>query len=149
MNPSKAKIAVGCTIAIAIPLLVIAAMVAGLFLKSFDDVREFNHQTVWEATQALISSFMHEDARLSPAERDRRDMNRAAWEAACPFAIFVVGGYFVPTIIAIRRKHPQAVAISALNILLGWSVLGWVGALVWSLVVTDDGNPSPAQRPDL
>ena len=134
MNPSKAKIAVGCTIALLIPLLVIAAMVAGLFLKSFNDSREFNHQTVGEATRALISSFVHEDTRLSPQERDRRDMNRAAWEAACPFAIFMIGGYFVPAIVAIRRKHPQAVAIIALNVLLGWSIVGWVGAMVWALV---------------
>lgn len=145
MNLSKAKIVVGCTIALAIPLLVIAAMVAGLFLKSFNDARKFNHQTVWQATRALVSSSVQEDRRLSPAERDRRDMNRAAWEAACPFAIFMIGGYFVPLLIAFRRKHPQVAAIGAVNVFLGWSFLGWVIALAWSL--TNENGSSPPIPP--
>jgi hypothetical protein len=41
--------------------------------------------------------------------------------------------YLTPTIIANNRRHPQAVAIFALNIMLGWSMLGWVAAFVWSL----------------
>jgi hypothetical protein len=40
----------------------------------------------------------------------------------------------VPTIVASNRKHPQVGAICALNILLGWSFLGWVVALVWALI---------------
>ncbi len=42
--------------------------------------------------------------------------------------------YFVPTIIAWIRDHQNKIAITALNILLGWSVIGWVGSLIWSLV---------------
>jgi hypothetical protein len=41
--------------------------------------------------------------------------------------------YFLPTIIAFERRHQNAPAIAALNFLLGWSVWGWVAALVWSL----------------
>lgn len=41
--------------------------------------------------------------------------------------------YLVPSIIAWVRGHHNKVAITALNILLGWSVIGWVAALVWSL----------------
>jgi hypothetical protein len=40
--------------------------------------------------------------------------------------------YFMPTIVALKRKHPQESAIGALNVLLGWTFLGWVGALVWA-----------------
>ena len=40
--------------------------------------------------------------------------------------------YFIPTIIAGFRKHRNAGAIFVLNILLGWTFLGWVAALVWS-----------------
>ncbi len=47
--------------------------------------------------------------------------------------IIVVALYFIPTIIAMMRSHRQVVAIGALNLLLGWTVLGWVGSLVWSL----------------
>jgi|GEM_PF-2050226 len=140
MKPSQAKIAVGCTIALAIPLLLIAAAVAGLFVKSFNEVREFNHQTVWQATQALVSSFVHENPRQTPEERERREMNSSAKMLACPFAILMIGGYFVPVIIAIRRRHRQVVAIAVLNVFLGWTFLGWLGSLVWALIVTDDGN---------
>lgn len=40
--------------------------------------------------------------------------------------------YFLPTIIAASRNHQNAGAIFALNLLLGWSFIGWIVALVWS-----------------
>ncbi|MES2095812.1 MAG: superinfection immunity protein [Pseudomonadota bacterium] len=39
----------------------------------------------------------------------------------------------MPAIIAVRRGHPQRLAIGVLNGLGGWTGLGWVAALVWSL----------------
>ena len=51
--------------------------------------------------------------------------------------IIVVGVvYHVPSVVALVRDHPSKGAIIALNILLGWTLLGWVGALVWSLTGT-------------
>ena len=41
--------------------------------------------------------------------------------------------YFLPTIIAVKRKHNSAAAIFVLNLLLGWSGLCWIIASVWSL----------------
>ncbi len=41
--------------------------------------------------------------------------------------------YFLPWIIAANRNHHQTGAIAVLNIFLGWSFLGWVIALIWSL----------------
>ncbi len=46
--------------------------------------------------------------------------------------VLSVGLYFLPSIIAFKRGHPNAGAILVLNIFLGWTVLGWIGALVWS-----------------
>ncbi len=40
--------------------------------------------------------------------------------------------YFIPCWVAISRKHRSQLAIGVLNILLGWTVLGWILALVWS-----------------
>lgn len=40
--------------------------------------------------------------------------------------------YFLPAIIAARRKHPQLKSIELLNIFLGWTFLGWIAALAWS-----------------
>ncbi len=41
--------------------------------------------------------------------------------------------HFLPTIIALVRHHPKTVAIVLINIFLGWTLIGWVVALVWSL----------------
>ena len=48
--------------------------------------------------------------------------------------------YFIPSLIGILRKHHNLVGLIALNFFLGWTVLGWVGALVWSLLRTSKGT---------
>ena len=40
--------------------------------------------------------------------------------------------YFIPTVVAQRRTHRNILAIFILNLFLGWTLLGWVGALVWA-----------------
>lgn len=40
--------------------------------------------------------------------------------------------YLIPALVAYRRRHPNAAAIVLLNVLLGWTVLGWAAALVWA-----------------
>jgi hypothetical protein len=47
--------------------------------------------------------------------------------------LFCWAFYFVPSMIAWTRKHRSLPAIIALNILLGWTGIGWIGAFVWSL----------------
>lgn len=46
--------------------------------------------------------------------------------------MLVVGVYLLPWFIAAGRGHNNTAAIALLNILLGWTFLGWVAALVWS-----------------
>jgi Na+/H+-dicarboxylate symporter len=41
--------------------------------------------------------------------------------------------YWLPTIIAIVRHAPSALGVAALNFFLGWTVIGWLLALVWAL----------------
>ena len=38
--------------------------------------------------------------------------------------------HFLPTIIACKNKSPKKVAAIILNIFLGWSLIGWIIALV-------------------
>lgn len=64
--------------------------------------------------------------------------------------------YFLPTIIAAtsKPKHRQVDAIVALNLLLGWTLLGWVAALVWSLTKSAEPLvpphvPAPTSSPRL
>ncbi len=53
--------------------------------------------------------------------------------AAIVSVVVMAATYFLPTMIAIVRDHRQILAIATLNVLLGWTMLGWVWALVWSL----------------
>ena len=46
-------------------------------------------------------------------------------------AILVIP-YFLPTIVALARRHHNALAIFMTNLLLGWTALGWIVALIWS-----------------
>jgi cytochrome c biogenesis protein CcdA len=61
--------------------------------------------------------------------------------------ILIIAGialYLLPSLIATCRRHSNVAAIEALNILLGWTFLGWVVSLVWSL--TD--NVKPKKEPE-
>jgi hypothetical protein len=46
--------------------------------------------------------------------------------------------YFLPTILAYSMHRPNVLLIFLINILLGWTVLGWIAALV--LVFIDTGT---------
>jgi Superinfection immunity protein len=49
--------------------------------------------------------------------------------------LVILGVYFLPTIVAAR--HPNSSAIFVLNLLLGWTFIGWVIALVWAFTNSD------------
>ena len=55
--------------------------------------------------------------------------------------LLAVAFYFLPSIIGGKKRNANS--IFALNLLLGWSVIGWVVALVWALA-NDAEAPAPA-----
>lgn len=58
------------------------------------------------------------------------------------FFIFLLFLYFIPSFVAFNRKHQSKLAILALNIFLGWTFIGWVISLVWSLSGTTGNTDS-------
>jgi hypothetical protein len=48
--------------------------------------------------------------------------------------------YLIPSFIAALRGAPRFLGIYLLNVLAGWSVIGWVASLIWSFV---DAPPTP------
>ena len=48
--------------------------------------------------------------------------------------VLIFAFYFLPTLIAFLRQHKNKLAIFLLNLFLGWTVLGWVVSLVWSVM---------------
>lgn len=58
-----------------------------------------------------------------------------AWFAiGLAIASVSIACYFIPTFVACANNHKQRTSIFVLNFFLGWSVFGWVGALVWALI---------------
>jgi Superinfection immunity protein len=62
--------------------------------------------------------------------------------------VLLIALYILPSIVAGKRGHPQNVAIFALNILLGWTFIGWVAALVWALTGDAGGSGIPVTLVD-
>jgi hypothetical protein len=57
--------------------------------------------------------------------------------------------YFLPSFVASRRGNPNKTAVFVLNLFLGWSLIGWVVALVWACTgearkAAGDGLSTPA-----
>jgi len=57
---------------------------------------------------------------------------------------FMFGIYLAPSIIAVVRGHHRWLWIGLLNFAAGWTVAGWIAALVWS--VTGIRQPAAIMR---
>jgi hypothetical protein len=55
----------------------------------------------------------------------------------------LLGLYMLPGLVAAIRGHRNTAAIFLLNLLLGWTILGWIGALVWSVTAQERSLPPP------
>ncbi len=63
-------------------------------------------------------------------------------------ALAVVGWYLVPSSIAVLRHKRNVVPIVLVNLLLGWTVIGWVVALVWAFMYEQQPRGAePRDRP--
>ena len=68
--------------------------------------------------------------------------------------ILGIGIYFIPTIVAFTRGVTNAGSVFVINLLLGWSIIGWAIALAMAVktnmtqvhVVTTNVNTSPSPR---
>lgn len=49
-------------------------------------------------------------------------------------------GYFLPWIIALLRGTRSNVGIFFINLLFGWTMIGWVIALIWAIVAERKTN---------
>jgi hypothetical protein len=52
-----------------------------------------------------------------------------------PFFGFGFLVYFLPTLVALVRHKRNTVSILLLNLFLGWTLIGWIIALVWASTV--------------
>ena len=66
------------------------------------------------------------------------------WSSVMAIVLLVVGVvlYFAPSFVAGNRGHHNGGAIFFLNLLAGWTLIGWLVALIWAL-----SSPAPAPEP--
>lgn len=55
----------------------------------------------------------------------------------CLVCIFA---YFLPTVVAVLRRYHNALPVFLVNLFLGWTLLGWLGALIWSCMAKPDNK---------
>ena len=61
-------------------------------------------------------------------------------------ALLFLAIYFLPTFVAVARKKVNEGAIFVLNLFLGWSLIGWVVALVWALSSPETSEARPRKK---
>jgi hypothetical protein len=54
--------------------------------------------------------------------------------------LLFLGIHFLPAFVAVVREHRHAGLIFVLNLLLGWTVIGWIILLVWACVGEQRGH---------
>ena len=54
--------------------------------------------------------------------------------------------YFAPSIVAYQRGHAQLPAIIAVNLVFGWTVIGWLGCLIWAATGPDPVRPPTIEQ---
>lgn len=71
----------------------------------------------------------------------------SGWFQLAGIALFIPPAllvYGLPTLVAIDRRKRNKPAIMACNLLLGWTVVGWIGAFIWAMTVD---QPAPRAHP--
>jgi hypothetical protein len=56
------------------------------------------------------------------------------------FILLMACIYFMPTIVAGLGKKRNVAGIAVLNLSMGWTMIGWVGALVWAVVEKEEAK---------
>lgn len=68
--------------------------------------------------------------------------NGIAMVATFVFFPSAIALYFYPAICAVG-EHPKATPIFALNLLAGWTLVGWIGAFIWALNKPSEPTAAP------
>ena len=62
------------------------------------------------------------------------------------YVILLIGIYFLPSIVAMCRKHVNFTAIFILNLFLGFTLFGWVFALIWAVYNSTAVQSGPKKK---
>jgi hypothetical protein len=79
------------------------------------------------------------------AAGENYDVAMGFFLALCFFLSFLF--YIIPGLVAWDRRHAHVRAIWALTLLLGWTGIAWLLALIWAFQPTDAHRGTPRARP--
>lgn len=82
----------------------------------------------------LIAAFLAVEVTVSqgPADPEAGQLDWLFGGGAVYDLCAGIIAYLAPLWVALARGHPESAAIAALNLLLGWTVMGWLAAMVWA-----------------
>lgn len=86
--------------------------------------------------QSSIAEFGAAPAKPSAPRLTESELTKSALAGGVTVIVFLVvfaALYLTPTGVAYWRDAKRFNAIVATNLLLGWTVIGWIGALIWAL----------------
>ena len=70
----------------------------------------------------------------------------AVWTMALLFILWTL--YLLPAYIAEERRHQHKWGIFSLNLVLGWTIVGWIAMLVWALTGSNSARLATTPMPE-
>jgi len=78
------------------------------------------------APPSAVSKTVPSSWRPTATKKERPDSG----DSIIGWAVFL---YMLPTLVALLRRHHNLLAIGFLNLLAGWTLLGWFISFIWAL----------------
>ncbi len=94
--------------------------------------RRVKRSRILAVAAALAAFFLVKPHLAALGSAGTGDLARASTFVV--LALLGVALYLLPSAIAALRHHRDRTAVLALNVLAGWTAIGWLVALVWSLL---------------
>jgi hypothetical protein len=118
--------------AIAVLFVSLIAIVAGIFIyRASRDVEIANKERAASPSKQKVAVAKNREQPERESVPDDKPLTSNDSNQTGPILIGIFF-YFVPTFVAVIRKHGSWPAIAILDVLLGWTVVCWIVALVWS-----------------
>ncbi len=119
---------------------------AAHYIIQEDDIRSLPADNAERAMMAKPSRLFMAAILLPATALAHSDTNVNGAGSGQSLLIVLLVLYFIPAIVASVRHHRNRMAITVLNVFLGWTLIGWVAALVWASTADVEPREYGARR---
>lgn len=93
----------------------------------------FNVGSVETFERNLREAQSNNEYKVIPEYKEEKNWITEITWTSLPFLliIFLIALYFLPTFISKNKNHFYSIVI--VNVLLGWTVVGWIASLIWAI----------------